>query len=126
MPVILLIILVTTCTITSQLILKSGINHISPVLRNEGIVPFLFSAATSPYVIGAITLQVVGYVLWFFVLTQERLSMAFAINGSFFYLMMAGASWFVFGEKLNPWQWFGLVLISVGVVILNVADTAAR
>lgn len=124
MPVIFLIILVTTCTITSQLILKSGINHITPVFRNEGIFPFLFAAATSPYVIGALALQVGSYVLWFFVLAQERLSIAFAINGSFFYLMMAGASWFAFGEKLNPWQWFGLVLISVGVVILNLADTA--
>ncbi len=124
MQVIVLIILVTSCTIASQLILKSGINHITPVFRNEGIVAFLFAAATSPYVIGALTLQVVGYVLWFFVLAQERLSVAFAINGSFFYLIMAGASWWVFGERLNQWQWFGLVLISVGVVILNLTDSA--
>lgn len=122
MQVILLIILVTSFTITSQMVLKHAVNGITPILRNEGILQFLIAAATSPYVYAALTLQVGGYVLWFFVLAQERLSVAFAINGSFFYLMVAAASWIVFDERLNLWQWFGLVLISLGVVILNLAD----
>ncbi len=125
MQVILLIVLVTSFTISSQLVLKNAVNAITPILRNEGAIPFLFAAATSPYVLGALVLQVGGYVLWFFVLAQERLSVAFAINGSFFYLMVAGTSWFFFDERLNLWQWFGLLLISLGVVILNVADKTA-
>ena len=121
MQVIFLIVLVTSFTISSQLVLKSAVNAITPILRNEGAFPFLIAAATSPYVLGALVLQVGGYVLWFFVLAQERLSVAFAINGSFFYLMVAAASWVFFDERLNLWKWFGLVLISVGVVILNLA-----
>lgn len=122
MHVIFLIFVVSACTIGSQLILKNGINHISPVFRNEGIFPFLWAAATSPWVIGALCIQVLSYVVWFFVLTQERLSVAFAISGSFFYLLMAMASWFVFNERLNLWQWLGLFMISGGVMILNLAD----
>ncbi|WP_374407644.1 hypothetical protein [Hydrogenophaga sp.] len=122
MQVILLIILVTSFTITSQMVLKNAVNGISPILKNEGILQFLLAAITSPWVYAALTLQVGGYVLWFFVLAQERLSVAFAINGSFFYLMVAAASWVFFDERLNMWQWFGLVLISLGVVILNLAD----
>jgi drug/metabolite transporter (DMT)-like permease len=125
MQVILLIVLVTTFTITSQLVLKNAVNGISSILKEEGIVQFLLAAITSPYIYAALTLQVGGYVLWFFVLAQERLSVAFAINGSFFYLMVAAASWVFFDERLNLWQWFGLVLISVGVVILNLADKSA-
>ena len=84
MQVILLIILVTSFTITSQMVLKNAVNAISPILKNEGIIQFLIAAISSPWVYAALTLQVGGYVLWFFVLAQERLSVAFAINGSFF------------------------------------------
>lgn len=126
MNVFFLIFLVSSCTVGSQLLLKNGVNGITPIFREEGVVSFLFAAATSPWVIGALTVQVFGYVLWFFVLTQERLSVAFAISGSFFYLLVAAASWLVFNERLNMWQWFGLFMISAGVVILNLADTSAR
>lgn len=123
MNVVPLIFLVSVCTIGSQLILKNGIGHISPILKQDGIVAFLGAAIFSPWVIGALCLQVLGYVLWFFVLTQARLSVAFAISGSFFYLLMAGASWLVFSERLNGWQWLGLIMISLGVLILNLADS---
>jgi drug/metabolite transporter (DMT)-like permease len=37
--------------------------------------------------------------------------------------MMAGVSWLVFDERLNLWQWVGLVMISVGVLMLNLMKT---
>jgi drug/metabolite transporter (DMT)-like permease len=119
MPTTVLILLVTLCTIGSQLILKNGVGQITQVLREQGVVAFLMAAATSPLVILALTIQGLGYVVWLFVLTQSRLSTAFATSGSFFYLVMAGASWFLYGERLTGPQWFALVLISVGVMILN-------
>lgn len=119
MPTHVLILIVTCCTLGSQLILKSGVSGITAILRNDGIVSFLIAAATSPKVIGALTLQGLGYVVWLFVLTQERLSVAFAISGSFFYLAMAAASWFFFDERLTLLQWTGLVLISAGVLIVS-------
>ena len=125
MHVFFLIFIVSSCTIGSQLILKHGINGITPIFRSRGIVPFIWAAATSPWVIASLVVQAIGYVVWFIVLTQERLSVAFAISGSFFYLLMAFASWLVFNERLNRWQWLGLFLISAGVTILNLAKTAA-
>lgn len=120
MPTPLLVFIVTIVTIGSQLILKRGIGNVVEVLRQEGPVAFIFSAATSPIVIGALALQATGYVLWWFVISQERLSVAFAISGSFFYLVMAAASWVFYGERLNIQQWIGLVLISVGVLLVNI------
>lgn len=119
MPTALLILIVTFCTIGSQLILKNGVSALTHVLRNEGVVSFLMAAATSPKVIGALAIQGFGYVVWLFVLTQERLSIAFALSGSFFYLVMAAASWFFFDERLTLIQWSGLVLISCGVIVVN-------
>jgi drug/metabolite transporter (DMT)-like permease len=119
MPTVILVLLVTLCTIGSQLILKSGVNSLVAVLRNEGVMSFLFAAMTSPKVITALAIQGGGYVIWLFVLAQSRLSVAFAMSGSFFYLVMAAASWLVFGERLTPMQWVGLALISLGVVLVT-------
>lgn len=122
MPTMVLVMIVTFCTIGSQVILKRGVNEIVSVLKNEGAVAFVLAAATSPIVISALTLQGVGYVIWLFVVAQERLSVAFAMSGSFFYLTMAAVSWLVYGEKLALYQWFGLVLITVGVVFVTAGD----
>lgn len=119
MPTALLILLVTLCTIGSQLILKNGVNGLVSILRTEGAMAFLMAAATSPKVITALAIQGSGYVIWLFVLAQSKLSIAFAISGSFFYLVMAAASWFVFGERLSGMQWAGLALISVGVLLVS-------
>jgi len=63
MPTSLLILIVTLCTIGSQLILKSGVNALVSVLRAEGIVPFLLAAATSPKVLLGLSIQGTGYVI---------------------------------------------------------------
>ncbi|WP_449429417.1 hypothetical protein [Rhodanobacter umsongensis] len=115
----LLIFITTLCTIGSQLILKRAVGNISVILREAGIVNFLIAAATSPAVILALSIQGVGYVVWLFVLTREKLSVAFAISGSFFYLTMAAASWLVFNERLTTHQWIGLALITAGVLLVN-------
>lgn len=116
----LLVFIVTLITIGSQLILKKGIGHVVPILREEGALAFIWSAATSPLVICALALQSLGYVVWWFVISQERLSIAFAISGSFFYLVMAAASWYFYQEKLNPQQWAGLLFITIGVLLVNI------
>ena len=83
-----------------------------------------WAAATSPTVISALALQGMGYVVWWFVLSQERLSVAFAISGAFFYLVMAASSWFLYDERLNLAQWIGLLLITAGVLMVNLCKEA--
>lgn len=124
MHTILLISLVTLITIGSQLILKRGISDISIILRQDGALAFIWSAATSPTVIAALALQGIGYIVWWFVISQERLSIAFAVSGSFFYLTMAGASWLIYGERLNTQQWVGISLITIGVLMINLFKDA--
>lgn len=118
MSVYLLILITTLCTIGGQLILKRAVGALKPLLQ-EGPIMFLIGAATSPLVIAALSLQVLGYVAWLFVLSKERLSIAFALSGSSFYLLMALASWYFFGERLSVVQWLGLLLISLGVILVT-------
>lgn len=125
LPTTLLILMVTLCTIGSQLVLKRSVGNIAVVLRESGIPAFLWAAATSPGVIGALALQGTGYVIWMFVLVRSQLSVAFAISGSFFYLLMAAASWLLFGERLTAVQWGGLLLISAGVLMVTQGASGA-
>lgn len=123
MSVYLLILFTTVCTIGGQLILKRAVTGLKPLLQS-GPIEFLFGAATSPMVIAALSLQILGYVAWLFVLSKEKLSVAFALSGSTIYLLTAIASWYFFDERLTPWQWLGFLLISAGVVLVTTAHHA--
>lgn len=114
----LLVLVTTVCTICGQLVLKKAAMDLKALL-NEGVLGFMLGAATTPAVYLALSLQVIGYAAWFVVLTRENLSVAFALSGSTFYLLMALSSWWVFDERLGPQQWLGLVLISIGVALVT-------
>jgi drug/metabolite transporter (DMT)-like permease len=114
----ILIFITTLCTIGGQLILKRAVAELKPLL-DTGAMHFLLGAAMSPLVIAALCLQVLGYVSWLFVLSKEKLSIAFALSGSTLYLLTAIASWYFYGERLSAGQWLGFVLISTGVVLVT-------
>jgi len=105
----LIIIIVTCITLGSQLLLKKAIGIFGPLAQSSRI-DFIIAALTSPYVLIAIILQGVGFMLWIFVLSKMKLGIAFATSGAFFYLLVALASWYLYGEKLIFPQWFGLCL----------------
>jgi len=120
MSVYLLILIATLCTLGGQLILKPAVLGLKSLLQ-AGPIEFLIGAATSPQVIAALGLQVLGYVAWLFVLSKEKLSIAFALSGASFYILMAFASWLFYGERLSAAQWLGLLMISVGVILVTAA-----
>lgn len=118
----LMIVLVTLMTLGSQLLLKKAIVSIGPLIQEDKIA-FLFAAMTSPYVISAIAMQGLGFILWIFVLSKMKLGIAFGLSGAFFYLLAAMSSWYLYGEKLSTQQWSGLLLISTGVLLMTLSKS---
>lgn len=114
-----IILIVTMFTIASQLLLKKAINSISVILDGN-YFNYIYAVLTSPYVISAIIFQGIGFILWIFVINKLKLGIAFALSGSFFYILMALLSWYFFGEQIKTLQWAGLFFISIGVVFLTV------
>lgn len=117
----LMIATTTVCTLAAQLILKRAVN--SPGLRAEladGPLQFILGAAVHPLVWLALVLQVFGYVVWFFVLTREKLAVSFALSGAMIYILTALLAWMFYGERLSAQQWVGIVLISAGVLFVAV------
>lgn len=114
----LIIFLVSALTIGSQIILKKGISNFTVTFSFDGVIPYFLQVFSSPYVIGALALQVLSYILWMFVIARLKLSIAFALSGSTFYILMALSSWVIFDERLSITQWIGLIFVSMGVLLL--------
>ena len=115
----LLIALTAIFNLSGQLVLKGAVNN--PALKAhlaQGPVQFLVNAALSPMVWLALLFQVMSYVIWFFVLTREKIAVAFAINSAIIYLLTGLAAWMIYDERLTLQQWGGLTLLTAGVMLV--------
>lgn len=115
----LLVAASTLCTLVAQLLLKRVVG--TPQARDAmqgGLFDFVLHAAASPWAWLALAIQVTGYVIWLVVLSKEKMAVAFAISGSFFYLVVGVAGWVFYSERLATSQWLGICFISVGVLLI--------
>jgi multidrug transporter EmrE-like cation transporter len=116
---ILMIVFVTGSTLGSQLLVKYEVTQIAA--REPALAGWhwLLAAMLSPGVSAAVVMQGIGFAVWVVVVSRVKLGVAFAISGSFFYVLLALLSWWLYGEKLAAGQWMGIVLISVGVLMVS-------
>ncbi|MCD9031670.1 hypothetical protein LDO32_08020 [Luteimonas sp. Y-2-2-4F] len=122
---ILMIVFVTCSTLGSQLLVKRAVTQIAqrdPVPQG---LQWLIAACLSPEVIAAVAIQGIGFITWVVVVSRVKLGVAFAISGSFFYILIALSSWLLYGERLAPLQWAGLVLVSSGVLMMTLTGKPA-
>jgi multidrug transporter EmrE-like cation transporter len=116
---ILMIVFVTCSTLGSQLLVKQAVTAIAARTPVPAGVTWLLAAMLSPGVLTAIAIQAVGFTVWVVVVSRVKLGVAFAISGAFFYVLLALAGWALYGERLAAGQWVGIVLISVGVLMVS-------
>lgn len=108
--------LVACFTLSSQLMLKKGMSGAGSV---GNVVAALRFAVTSPAVLIGIVLQGCSFSLWLFILTRTKLGYALGFVGAFFYLLLPLLSWWLFGERLSPTHWLGLVFLCLAVLCLG-------
>jgi drug/metabolite transporter (DMT)-like permease len=119
MLVKLLLVLVSINTIASQLLLKKGVTQLGGIKTVSDLPNFILPAMKSPWIILSVCLQIVGYLMWFLVVTREKLGIAVAFSGASFYIFMALAAWYFFDETLTTLQCIGIGLIILGVVCVS-------
>lgn len=120
MLVKLLLVLVSFNTIASQLLLKRGVMELGGVKTPADLPKFMMVAVTSPWIALSVCLQIAGYLMWFLVVTREKLGIAVAFSGASFYIFMALSAWYFYGETLTILQCLGIGLIIAGVVCIAV------
>ncbi|MGO1071149.1 EamA family transporter [Lysobacter sp. CA199] len=114
-----MIFFVTCSTLGSQLLVKHAMLQIAARSPAPTGVAWLWAALSSPAVIVAVAVQAIGFTVWMLVVSRVKLGVAFATSGAFFYILMAVSSWLLYGERLAPMQWAGIVLVSIGVLMIS-------
>ena len=116
---IFLISMIAVGTMSAQLTLKKGLLRLGGIDFSSGVMNEIIKLLCSPYVAGALALQGIIALIWIYVMSKTQLVYLFTMSGAFFYILLALASWIVLGERLSPFQWLGVVMISVGIICFN-------
>jgi drug/metabolite transporter (DMT)-like permease len=119
MPTKYLIAAVSVNAVLGQLLLKRGSLALAGLNPLTNWRTFASAAMTSPWIVSAVAVQVLGYLAWMVVVSRVKLGVATASAGAGFYILTALSAWAVFGESLSWVQWVGIVLITVGVVCVT-------
>lgn len=116
---LLMIVFVTCCTLGSQLLVKYSVTRIAARETVPSGLDWLVAAMLSPGVIAAVLIQGLGFTVWVVVVSKVKLGVAFATSGAFFYIALALAGWYFYGERLGAPQWAGILLVSAGVLLIS-------
>lgn len=122
----LLMILFTTCaTLGSQLVVKAAVTGIAARAPRPTGLDWLWAVVLSPKIWAAVAIQGLGFLVWVAVVSRMKLGVAFATSGALFYVLLAALSWWLYGERLEPLQWVGIVLVSTGVLMITLFGAQA-
>lgn len=116
---LLMILFVTCSTLGSQLLIKNAVMRIATRAPAPERLDWLLAVVASPRIWAAVAVQGVGFLVWIVVVSRVKLGPAFAMSGAFFYILLAAASWWLYGERLALWQWVGIALVSTGVLMIS-------
>lgn len=116
---LLMILFVTCSTLGSQLLIKGTVVGIAARSPAPTGVDWLLAVVQSPKLWAAVAVQGVGFLVWVVVVSRVKLGPAFATSGAFFYVLLAVVSWWLYGERLAPLQWLGIILVSTGVLMIS-------
>ena len=122
---LLMIVFVTCSTLGSQLLIKGAVVTIGARTPAPAGLDWFLAVVVSPKVWAAVMVQGVGFLVWVGVVSRVKLGVAFATSGAFFYILLALVSWHLYGERLAPLQWAGIMLVSVGVLMIATAGQSA-
>ena len=103
----------------SQALLKLGTNGIA-IFQFKGVkdvFPFVFQVIKNPYILVSIFLMSSSFFLWMYILSRFKLGLVFPLT-ALTYVFVALISFFIFGERLSYFNYFGIILIASGVFFL--------
>ncbi len=106
----------------SQVLFKKSAGRLDPneSLRPKGLLLFLGSVLKTPAVWCGFLLVSCGLLLWFTVLAEVDLSLAFPLGGMRYLLVLAASNVFL-GERINRKRLLGGFCIALGVVCVGLS-----
>jgi drug/metabolite transporter (DMT)-like permease len=120
-PNLLLLLFAVGAAATGQLLLKHGMTGVAAAVNRDG-GQLLLKAATSPWVIGGLTVFGISALAWLTTLSRVPLSVAYPFN-ALGLLLIIGSSVVVLGEKVTPLAWLGVFMVAGGLVLVVLAQS---
>ncbi|MBU2101934.1 MAG: EamA family transporter [Candidatus Omnitrophota bacterium] len=105
---------------------KSAVSAQGVTITSSGdLAAFIATVIVSPFLWLALTLVLVTFLVWSYVLTKIDLSVATPV-ASFSYIGVPLVSMVFLHEVISPVRWAGIVLILVGVVLVSVSARSKK
>ena len=103
----------------SQILLKTGVSQIGgfKIGGSKDALSITIQILKNPFIMGSIALMVSAFFLWLYVLSWSKLGLIFPLT-ALVYVFVALMSYFMLGEKLSPFNYFGITLVVAGVFFL--------
>lgn len=103
----------------AQLSLKKGVLNLGTLNFSFsnflGLIPRIFQ---NVWLLGGLFLFGISFLLWLFVISKIKLSVAYPISTSLNFILIALFSWLFLREQLLPTQILGIVVIIFGIFLL--------
>jgi multidrug transporter EmrE-like cation transporter len=112
------ILWISFCTI-AQISMKIGINNVQKDEPLSGFFNFntIYRFLNNPNILGGFFLYVFATFLWLGALSKLDVSVLSPL-GSLIFVCTAIAALFLLGEKISPFRWFSIMLITLGTFLL--------
>ncbi len=111
------ILVAVMLSVAAQLFVKRGINMLRGIDFHDGLVYTYGRILTSSQVVLGIFLYFVSVFFWLYALTRVELSYA-APFLALTYVLMVLCSWLFLGEQISAARWVGVIVVSLGVLIV--------
>lgn len=102
----------------AQILMKMGTNAVGHFeFSAQNIVPIGWKLATEWHIVVAMFCYAISVVVWILALSRVQVSIAYPML-SLGYVVVAVATWWLFGEALTATKMAGIGVIIFGVIIL--------
>jgi drug/metabolite transporter (DMT)-like permease len=114
-------IIVAVCfSVAGQLWVKKGINLMQGLDFDKSLIGAYARILLSPYVMVGTLTYCISIFFWLYALTKVELSYA-APFLALTYIFIVLASWMFLGESVSLMRWVGVIVVSVGVLIVSLS-----
>ncbi len=117
MSVLILVAISVILAVIGQLALKKGMTQVGETGVNELLTRKFITIFSNPFVLIGVFFYGLGSLVWLVILSRAELSFAYPLLSTG-YILIAVLSWVFFKEQLTMIKMSGIVLITVGVILL--------
>jgi drug/metabolite transporter (DMT)-like permease len=104
--------------VSGHLLIKAGLNSLTPVPAGSRFGVRLMHAVLQPQVLAGLSIYLIGTLCWMRAVSQKDISFLYPLS-SVNYVLVAIASIVLFGEIISAQRATGVVLVVLGMILIN-------